>query len=346
MLYSTIAKGLKAGPTPVLPVGFDPEETTTTTTSASKKSKSATSPIDTTKLKTRLCRHFSENNHCPFGDKCAFAHGQSQVTAAPANDDALSAPETEDVALPVATTTTIKAATPAPSTASDSDDQSSSAPSSSVNIPVPRSRAAAASLPTGPDGTTAVISPRPELMSALPRSASRASLLSNTAAPPKYGFATSRTVSRMSLGGLSDTTDTTFVAPPPASLRRRPTGGVVSRVPSSTAASSSQNQLPPPPPTYESSVVFSDDHSAHSGDGGFGRSALHGGCPPNCTCNECTSYDGANWHFQREEVLTPVSQVQTSSPNKSRIPSPMAAGGSGRFSFNPYDPVTPFVMSY
>lgn len=34
--------------------------------------------VDYTKFRTRLCRNFQAGAACPFGDRCAFSHGEAE----------------------------------------------------------------------------------------------------------------------------------------------------------------------------------------------------------------------------------------------------------------------------
>ena len=290
-------------PTPVLPVGFDPEE------QLPDFAKIQSSPIDVTKLKTRLCRHFMDSGECPFGDKCAFAHGMHEMSVVPSCYTA-SSHTTESAS---------KASSSDREVAPTAARTGSSIPRvrSTVAIPAPRSRAAVASV----DQT-------------LPRVSSFRSDGLVGGMPPKYGDM-HRTGSRVSLDGLSDTlpvrvhSDANIMA----SLRRRPQpNSVISRVPSSTATSHSL------PPAYETSYVLSDTVSVHSGDFPT-RSALE------ISSEDSQHVDSYGWNYhQRRAVATPVSQIN--SPVKNRIQSPMAAGGPNRFTYNPYDLNEPYVAVY
>ena len=41
--------------------------------------------IDRTKYKTKLCRNYVNGQECPYGDRCVFAHGESEKSGPPAS---------------------------------------------------------------------------------------------------------------------------------------------------------------------------------------------------------------------------------------------------------------------
>ncbi|KPA83265.1 hypothetical protein ABB37_02942 [Leptomonas pyrrhocoris] len=50
---------------------------------AKGKPQLTSSRIDSTKYKTKLCRHFARGLPCPFGEHCAFSHGEDLATMGP-----------------------------------------------------------------------------------------------------------------------------------------------------------------------------------------------------------------------------------------------------------------------
>lgn len=49
--------------------------------------------VKPSKFKTTICQFFAKNAECPFGDKCAFAHGEAELRSEDQNLETLETPE-------------------------------------------------------------------------------------------------------------------------------------------------------------------------------------------------------------------------------------------------------------